>query len=143
VSEPLPTRVWLYTPEGDSDAIAGMLSLEGSELVFSRAGTEAVRIDAAAVHSVRRHRLTPVLEVRYRRGGREPDGLAFFYFAEPPPLPEPGEKADRPPHEMLLPSRRHIERSGSLLSMRAASRLLKRDIDGWVGAIRGAGRASG
>jgi hypothetical protein len=131
--------VWLYRPEGGPEASAGTLSLDGAAVVFSRAEQEALRIAVADVRSVRRHRLTPVMEVRYERGGGDPEGLALFYFAEPPPLPQPGEKADRGPHEILLPSRRHLERSGTLLSMRAASKLLKRDIDEWVTAIRDAG----
>jgi hypothetical protein len=143
VSGPRPTRVWLYRPEGGPEASAGVLSLDGSAVVFSGAETEALRIAVADVRSVRRHRLTPVLEVRYGRGGGDPGGVALFYFAEPPPLPEPGEKADRGPQEILLPSRRHLERSGTLLSMRAASKLLKRDIDQWVEAIREAGGARG
>lgn len=143
VSGPRRTRVWLYRPEAGADAIAGMLSRDGAALVFSRAEEEALRIAVADVRSVRRHRLTPVLEVRYARGSGEPDGLALFYFAEPPPFPEAGEKADRSPHEILLPSRRHLERSGTLLSMRAASKLLKGDIDAWVAAIREAGGPKG
>jgi hypothetical protein len=142
VSGPRRTRVWLYRPERGPEASAGMLSLDGTALVFSR-DQEALRIAVADVRSVRRHRLTPVLEVRYARGGGDPDALALFYFAEPPPLPEPGERADRSPHEILLPSRRHLERSGTLLSMRAASKLLKRDIEAWVEAIREAGGAKG
>lgn len=134
--------MWLYEP-GGPDRVAGMLSLQGAAVVFSQNQAEVLRIDAAEVRSVRRYRLAPVLEVRYARGGDAPDGLALFYFAEPPPLPEPGEKADRHPYEILLPSRRHIERSGSLLSMRASSKLLKRDIDRWVAAIREAGGTKG
>jgi hypothetical protein len=143
VSGPRRTRVWLYRPDRGPDAVAGMLSFEGGAVVFSHPETEALRIDVSAVRSARRHRLTPVLEVRYGAGGGEPDGVAFFYFAQPPPLSEPGQKADRPPHEILLPSRRHIERTGTLLSMRAASKLLKPDIDEWVAAIRKAGGAKG
>ena len=135
MGSPAPTTVWLYQP-GGPDAVRGTLSLEAASVVFSATGTDdRVEIDRRSVRAVRRHRFTPVLEIRYERRGRE--AVALFYFAEPPTLPRPGEKADRGPGEVLLPSRRHIERSGTLLSMRAASRLLRRDIDRWVRAIRG------
>jgi hypothetical protein len=113
--------------------------MDRGTLVFSPLEGESLRIEITVVRTVRRHRLTPVLEVRWERMGQESDGVAFFYFAEPPTLPEPGEKGDRSPYQILMPSKRHIERSGTLLSMRAASKLLKKDIDGWVEAIRRAG----
>jgi hypothetical protein len=139
VNVPPPTPVWLYEP-GGPESIRGVLSFDRGAVVFSPAEGRSLRIEAASARSARRHRLTPVLEVRWERGGQDPDGLAFFYFTEPPRLPRPGEKADGAPYQLLLPSKRHIERSGSLLSMRATSKLLKRDIDRWVEAIRGVGR---
>jgi hypothetical protein len=132
MGSPAPTTVWLHEP-GGPDAVRGTLALDAGTVVFSSTATGRVEIDRGSVRAVRRHRFTPVLEVRYERRGRE--AVALFYFAEPPTLPRPGEKADRGPGEVLLPSRRHIERSGALLSMRAANRLLRRDIDRWVGAI--------
>jgi hypothetical protein len=139
VSSPPTTPVWLYEPGGPG-SVRGQLSLDRGTLVFSPLEGESLRIETTIVRTVRRHRLTPVLEVRWERIGQESDGVAFFYFAEPPTLPEPGEKGDRSPYQILMPSKRHIERSGTLLSMRAASKLLKGDIDGWVEAIRRAGR---
>ena len=134
VEAPAPTTVWLYEP-GGPDAVRGTLRLDGGAVVFSAAHTgERVEVDRGSVRGVRRHRLTPVLEVRYRRRGVE--AVVLFYFAEPPSLPRPGDKADRGPADILLPSRRHIERSGTLLSMRAANKLLRADIDRWVEAIR-------
>jgi hypothetical protein len=130
--------VWLYEPGGPG-SVRGTLSLEAGVLTFASADGEALRIEAAAVRTVRRHRLTPVLEVTWDRPADEPEGLAYFYFAEPPTLPEPGEKGDRSPYQILMPSKRHIERSGTLLSMRAASKLLKADIERWVEAVRAAG----
>jgi hypothetical protein len=137
MSVPQPASVWLYEP-GGPDSLPGRLMLDGAAVVFSRADGGTLRIEAGAVRGVRRHRLTPVLEIRYSRGS-DPDGVALFYFAEPPALPEPGEKADRGPYHIFLPSPRNIERSGAALSMRAASKLLRADIDRWVEAIRGAG----
>jgi hypothetical protein len=137
VNAPPPTRVWLYEPGGPG-SIRGTLSLEGGVLKFTPPEGDSLRIEAAGVSTVRRHRLTPVLEVRWERPAEEPVGLVYFYFAEPPTLPEPGEKGDRSPYQILLPSKRNIERSGTLLSMRAASKLLKADIQGWVEAVRAA-----
>jgi hypothetical protein len=138
VEAPPPTRVWLYEPGGPG-SVRGTLSLEPGALRFSPQEGEALLIETGAVRNVRRHRLTPVLEVRWKRTAGDPDGLAYFYFAEPPTLPEPGEKADRSPYQVLLPNKRHIERSGTLLSMRAASKLLKADIQKWVEAVRSPG----
>jgi hypothetical protein len=121
------------------DAVPGTLTLESGAVVFSPSGEEApVEIRRRSVGRVRRHRLTPVLEVRYERDGLET--VALFYFAKPPALPQPGEKADRGLPGMLLPNARRIERSGAMLSMRAANKLLRRDIERWVGAIREEGR---
>jgi hypothetical protein len=140
VDAPPPTRVWLYEPGGPG-SVRGTLSLEpGGALRFSPRDGETLVILPAEVRSVRRHRLTPVLEIRWERPAGDPDGMAFFYFAEPPTLPEPGEKGDRSPYQILMPNKRHIERSGTLLSMRAASKLLKGDIQRWVQAVRSAGR---
>jgi hypothetical protein len=133
VEAPGPTTVWLWQP-GGADAVRGTLVLEGAAVVFVAAGGDRVQIERGSVRRVRRHRLTPVLEIRYERRGSE--ALALFYFTEPPALPQPGEKADRGPIEILLPSRRRLERGARIVSLRAANKLLRRDVEGWVRAIR-------
>lgn len=126
--------VWLVR-EGDPIATEGTLSIEGPNLTFAPAGNEAgkVAIPIASMRRVRRRRGTPILALSYP----EPNGMAklFLYFAKPPPLPEDPTPSPVP----LFRRPRGLERSAAALALRATHRLLKREIDTWVRALRDAG----
>jgi hypothetical protein len=59
----------------------------------------------------------------------------FVYFAKPPPLP--GARPSSPLPLFRWP--RGLERSAAALALRSTSRLLRREIDAWVRALREAG----
>jgi hypothetical protein len=118
--------------EGDPTAVEGTLSIEGATLVFvpSAGDGEQVRLPASSIRRVRRGRGSPLLSLSYRDG--EGVGKLFVYFAKPPPLP--GSRPSTPPPLLRWP--RGLERSAAALAMGASKRLLKRDIDAWVQALR-------
>jgi hypothetical protein len=130
---PGSTRVWLVKA-GDPSATAGSLQLqEGSLRFVPDIGSEAMTIPVAEIRGVRRRRGTPVLSLSYPTE----DGMRdlFVYFVKPPPLRSERPAAPRP----VFRSPRRLERSAAAMTLRAANRLLKRDIEGWVRALREAG----
>jgi hypothetical protein len=92
-----------------------------------------VAIPIADITGVRRHLGAPLLKVSFR--GEEGKVRAYFYFAKPPPLP-----GERPPSPLpLFRWPRGLERSAAALALRATNRLVRREIEGWVRALREAG----
>jgi hypothetical protein len=129
-----PTTVWLVR-EGDPNATEGTLSIEGHSLTFAPADedSEKIAIPIAGIRKARRRRGTPVLGLSYTG----PDGMRrlFIYFAKPPPLPG---TQPRPPSSIFR-SAKAIERSAAARALQASSRVVKREIEAWVRALRAAG----
>ena len=123
---PEPTTAWLWRP-GESRGRRGTLSLDGGSLEFRVESGEVVRLPD--VGRARRQRGTPVLEVRYRRGG-EPR-VALIFFERPPELP------DRPavPTPMGVLGARGLRRVGEMGRMRRANRRLKPLVKEWEKAL--------
>ena len=128
---PEPTGVWLVR-EGDPTSIEGRISLDDQGLLFdpADASADALTIPFTRIARVRRRRGTPLLEIALKTT----DQLSslFFYFAKPPPLSEERSASAGP----FIKGPRGLERSAAAMTLRAANRLLKRDIDGWVRAVR-------
>ena len=132
---PKSTRVWLVKA-GDPTAAAGSLELQEGGLRFvpeSGSDADALSIPVGGIRNARRLRGTPVLSLSHPTEGGMAD--IFIYFAKPPPLP--GERRRTPTTVFRAP--RAFQRSAAAMSLRAANRVLKRDIDAWVRALREAG----
>lgn len=125
------TSVWLVR-ERDPVAIEGTLSIEADTLSFlaSDPDFEKLEVPIREITGARRSRGSPVLTVAFPTPGGP--RRIFVYFAKPPPLPGKGPSARLP----LFRPPRGLERSAAALSLRAANKLLKREIDGWVRALR-------
>ena len=130
---PEPVTAWMVR-EGDPSAEEGTLSMAGNALSFEPAsGTKPSEIPIDRIQNVRRARGSPVMSISFL--GEERVEKVFVYFAKPPPLP-----GERPTVPMpLFRSPKGLEKSAAALSLRASNRLLKREIDGWVEALRGGG----
>ncbi len=128
---PEPTRVWLVR-EGDPTAVEGTLSIEDRGLRFRPAApaVRGVMVSFDELAQVRRRRGTPLLMVITGTGAARE--RLFFYFASPPPLPSASSGV--PPR-----GPRGVERSAALLTLRAANRLHKEEIDVWVRELRAGG----
>ena len=113
-----------------ADPVKGRLSLEDQGLSFSPADGPGLRIQGPSIRGVRRLRASPALKVTYdeRTGPRE----VFFFFAKPPPLPEPSK----------IPglSLRGAQRTVGAMDLRAQSRRAREEIQAWVVEIRRLGR---
>jgi hypothetical protein len=110
---------------GSPDAVPGLLSLVHGILRF--AGDDvSLDVPNSEVRRARRRRGSPILEVSYGE-----DHTVFLYFAEPPPLPGANPRPGL--------GGKGIERAASALHLGAESRLLRRTIDEWAEALRGAG----
>jgi hypothetical protein len=128
---PEPRVVWLVRPD-DPEAARGRLSVERHTLTFTGEGEdEPLPIPLNRVRRVRRRRGAPILEVEYTDARAELSRV-FLFFVEPPPLPRRGGRT------WILPTR-GMERAASAVSLGAAAKLLRSEIDVWVDAIRGAG----
>jgi len=123
---PEPTTAWLWRP-GESAGRRGTLSLDGGTLEFRAEDGEVLRL--RDVERARRHRGTPVLEVRYRREGER--RLALFFFARPPERPDP----DPVPSLFGLVGMRGLRRVGDMGRMRAANGRLKPLVKEWEKAL--------
>ena len=127
---PKPTVVWMVR-EGDPTATEGTLSIDDTVLRFAPAGgAEELTIPFGEITKVRRARGGPLLSLFYLDA--EGDRKLYVYFAKPPPLP--GERPLSPLPRSRWP--RGLERAAGALALRASSRLLKRDMDAWVGELR-------
>lgn len=122
--ERLTAKVWMARP-GQEDTPPGILSLDRSALWFEGGGT-TIRILPSDIAKVRRARATPVITVTWRSEGERRE--ASFYFAEPGPIEESAE----PP---WMPGR-GLDRTVSLMRLRAANKELKPLVKDWVAAIR-------
>lgn len=125
---PKRTIAWLWRP-GEPTERRGTLALEEGTLTFQADDGDRVRF--RDVERARRHRGTPVLEVRYLREG-EPR-IALFFFTRPPERPDP----DPVPSLFGLIGMRGLRRVGSMGRIRAANRRLKPLIKEWERALRG------
>lgn len=121
-----PVTAWLARPR-DPRTRAGTLSVERGSLTFAARDGERIRVAGEWVERVRRHRGTPVMEMRYRR--RETSRVLLLYFAEPPPM------TDR----LSLPrsGARGMGRIAAIRRLRAVNRRLKPVIEEWVRAVEG------
>lgn len=117
-------RVWMARP-GHEDTPPGTLSLGQSALRFEGGGT-TILIHAAEITKVRRARGTPVITVSWLAEGERRE--TSFYFAEPGPI---GASAEPP----WMPGR-GLDRTISLMRLRAANKELKLVVKEWVAAIR-------
>jgi hypothetical protein len=125
---PEPQVVWLVRP-GSPEAAKGRLSLERHTLTFvDDAEDQPLPIPLNRVQRVRRRRAAPILQVDYT-DARAEISTVFVYFAEPPSLRPMSSKS------MVLPTR-GLERTASAMSLRAAARALRPQIEAWVDAIR-------
>jgi hypothetical protein len=70
--------------------------------------------------------------MRLIHAGREEEVVLLFYFAEPPPLPGSGEATG----PTFIP-RRGLERAAAGMSLRAAARQQRVNVEMWVRALRG------
>ena len=120
--------------EGDPTAEEGTLSIAGEVMSFEpTSGTKRAEIPIDRIQHVRRARGSPVMAVSFL--GEDGVEKVFVYFAKPPPLP-----GERPPPTMpLFRAPKGLEKSAAALSLRASNKLLKREIDVWVKALRGGG----
>ncbi|MGH2711172.1 MAG: hypothetical protein ACRDH9_08230 [Actinomycetota bacterium] len=148
---PEPTKVWMLE-EGDSTTTEGTLSIEEEVLTFDPVAGTKLQIPRTTIQKARRARSSPVLMVTLREehtgerssleewrkptSGRKTSGILprklFFYFAKPPPLP--GERPTVPMPIFRAP--KGLEKSAAALSLRTSNRLLKREIETWVRALR-------
>lgn len=115
--------MWAVGPLG-ADPVEGTLSLTPAGLSFSAPKREDLVVAAGLIRGVRRLRASPALKLAYVEG----DGIrtAFFFFAEPPPLP--GSRGSM--------SMRGAQRATAGMTLRAQSKTFKGDIQAWVDAIR-------
>jgi hypothetical protein len=106
------------------DPVEGILSLTGGGLSFAPLQGNRLLVPPGRIRRVRRLLASPVLKVRYldETGPRE----AFFFFSQPPPLPE-GPK---------VLSTKNLERTSQAMTLREQSKRLKGEIVGWVEEIR-------
>jgi hypothetical protein len=120
----LTVRVWMARP-GHEDTPQGILSLDQSALWFEGGGT-TIQIPAADITKVRRARGSPVITVTWLAEGERRE--TSFYFAEPGPI----EVSAEPP---WMPGR-GLDRTISLMRLRAANKELKPVVKEWAAAIR-------
>jgi hypothetical protein len=110
---------------GREDTPPGVLSLDESTLWFEGGGT-TIRIPGAGILKVRRARGSPVITVTWAE--EEERREAAFYFVEPGPL----GWSQEPP---WMPGR-GLDRTVSLMRLRAANKELKPVVVEWHRAIR-------
>jgi hypothetical protein len=87
-------------------------------------------IPIGGINRVRRRRGSPLLTLSYP--APEGERKLFVYFAKPPPLPHARTASPEP--QLLRP--RGLERAAAALTLRQTSRLVKKEIDVWVRALR-------
>jgi hypothetical protein len=121
---PESMRVWMARP-GRDDTPPGTLSLDESTLWFRGGGT-TIRIPGADIIKVRRARGSPVITVTWVEEGERRE--MSFYFVEPGPL---GLSREPP----WMPGR-GLDRTVSLMRLRAANKELKHVVVEWATAIR-------
>ena len=131
---PQTRTVWLVGA-GRAEAAEGRLTLDGDGLRFLRAEGPGLTVPLDRIVGARKRPGTPMLVVRYRDdAGRT--AKAFFFFSPPPPIASREDlRARRRP---FLPSSRGLERTASIMTLRAAAAEVRREIREWAGAIRGA-----
>jgi hypothetical protein len=120
----LTVRVWMARP-GREDTPPGILSLDESVLWFEGGGT-SLRIPTTDIVKVRRARGSPVIIVSWVEGEERRE--TAFYFVEPVPI---GESVEPP----WMPGR-GLDRTISLMRLRAANKELKPLVKEWTAAIR-------
>lgn len=125
---PQPTIVWLWRPGADR-GLRGTLSLEKGALRFVGDEGERIRIPLEEVRRVRRQRITPVIELHYRREG-EPR-VALLFFSEPPSMP--GRRT--PTTGAARPARRRRRRIAGMMDLRRGNRRMKPVVREWAEAI--------
>jgi hypothetical protein len=106
------------------DPVEGILSLAGGGLSFAPLQGNRLLVPPGRIRRVRRLLASPVLKVRYldETGHRE----AFFFFSQPPPLPEGPQ----------VLSTKNLERTSQAMTLREQSKRLREEIGGWVEEIR-------
>lgn len=136
MAAPQTRTVWLVRP-GRAEAAEGRLTVDATGLRFEETDGPGLRVSGERIVGARRRPGTPMLVVRYRD---ETSGTAraFFFFSRPPPLPsEEDLRARRRP---FVPSPRGLERTASIMTLRAAGAQVRRELRAWARAIRAAGR---
>ena len=127
---PDPTTVWMVR-EGDPAAIEGTLSIGEGVLTFEpSSGAARVSVPIADIRKARRARTSPVLSVSL--SSEAEGGKLYFFFSKPPPLP--GGRRDSSPG--IFRSARGLDRATAAMSLRAASALVKGQIDECVRELR-------
>lgn len=129
--DPEPRTVWMVRP-GHPDAVRGELALTADALTFAPQDAAPIRTPVPDILRARRRPGAPILEVRHR--GEEGAAVAFFYFAEPPPLEGSGPGGPGV-GSMFLPSR-GVRRTAGIRGLQIAARRHREEIRAWVAAIR-------
>ncbi len=120
---------------GRPQAAEGVLTLATDALVFDEDAGRELTMPLGRIRGARRRPGTPLLVVRYTdESGRHTH--AFFFFMRPPPIPTDEERRAR--RRPFVPSRKGLDRSASIMTLRAAASEAKQEIRAWVRAIRGA-----
>lgn len=120
---------------GRPEATEGVLTLGAGELAFREQGGYEVALPLDRILGARRRPGTPVLVVRYRDRDDRPARL-FFFFTRPPPLPTGRTVGSR--RVPFVPSPKGLERTASMMTLRAAALEARATIRTWVKALRGA-----
>jgi hypothetical protein len=110
---------------GRPESVEGTLSLDPSGLTFELPdGTFTVPVER--IRQASRLRGSPVLRIDYAESA-EPAHV-FFFFAEPPPLPQETRRSPLSP--------KGLRRAGTILSLRGQNRQLKPELREWEDAVR-------
>ena len=122
--------MWLVRA-GSLEDTPGRLSLDDGEIRFTPRDTKEadVRVRTDRIARARRLRGTPVLELTLAGALQE---TLFLYFVQPPPLGRSG----RPEGRSIANPMRGLERAAAGMGLRASGKLLRRQVDEWVRAIR-------
>lgn len=120
--------VWMVHARTGLNGLKGTLALDEGRLVFTPESTRAGQseFDLGEISRVRRVRGSPVMEI-YPTGQGQPP-VVGFYFVKPPSLTERYD-------DMNFVQRR-TARKKAMNALRGANRHKKREVEGWVEAIR-------
>jgi hypothetical protein len=110
---------------GRPESVEGTLSLDRDGLTFEFPNGK-FSVPADRIRQATRLRGSPVLRIDYQEAA-EPAHV-FFFFAEPPPLPEETRPSPLSP--------KGLRRAGTILSLRGQNRQLKPELREWENAVR-------
>jgi hypothetical protein len=115
---------------GETEPVEGVLSLTEDALVFAPVEGVGLRLARTRIRAGQRLRGSPVLRITHLTA----EGLedAFFFFVRPPRLSVEGRTS--------LLSARGLQRTGTILTLRAESKRLKPELKEWVRAVRALNR---